>query len=75
MVSLEDELFRRYAKSLSGIAAKSAAGQGRVPPALLRVLVAVAQGLAEQRNRGIRMSTLKQDRKLQQMLGFSGTPN
>lgn len=75
MVSLEDELFRRYAKSLSGIAVKSAAGQGRVPPALLRVLVAVAQGLAEQRNRGIRMSTLKQDRKLQQMLGFSGTPN
>lgn len=75
MVSLEDELFRRHVTTFSKLAAGSATQRGIVSPLLLRALVYVAQGLAERHNRGIRMSTLKQDKKLQQMLGFSGTPS
>jgi len=75
MVCIEDELFRRYAATLSKLAAGSATQRGKVSPLLLRALVRVAQALAESHNRGIRMSTLKQDKKLQQMLGFSGTPS
>ena len=75
MVCLEDELFRRYAPTLSKPAMGSAKRRGEVSPWLLRALVRVAQALAESRNRGIRMRTLKQDRKLQKMLGFSGSPN
>lgn len=75
MVCLDDELFRRYAKGLSKIVANSARRHGNISPHLLQMLVRLAQALAERHNRGVRMSTLKQDRKLQQMLGFSGTPS
>lgn len=75
LVSLEDELFRRYALSLTRLASNGAIRHGRVPRLLLQALVGVAQTLAERHNRGVRMSTLKQDRKLQRMLGFAGTPD
>lgn len=75
MVCMEDELFRRYAATLSKLAVNSTTQHGKVSPLLLRTLVRVAQALAEHHNRDTRMSTLKQDKKLQQMLGFSGTPN
>jgi preprotein translocase subunit SecA len=75
IVCLQDELFRRYAAMLSKLATNSAMRHGKISPLLLHALVRLAQALAERHNRGIRMSTLKQDRKLQQMLGFSGTPN
>ena len=75
MVCLEDELFRRYVPTLRNVAGRSAPRKGKVAPLLLRVLVDVAQALAEHHNRGVRTRTLKHDRKLQQMLGFSGTPN
>jgi len=38
-------------------------------------LVAYSQMLAERHNAGIRIATLKQDRKLQSLLAFSGAPN
>lgn len=75
MVCIQDELFRRYAATLSRLATNSAMRNGNASPLLLKALVRVAQAVAEHHNRGIRMSTLKQDKKLQQMLGFSGTPN
>ena len=43
-----------------------------LPGRLLRVLVALAQNTAERYNRNIRMHTLKQDRKLHEMLGVAG---
>ena len=75
MVCLKDDVFRRYTATLSRLAAKSATRHGKISPLLLRGLVRVAQALAERHNRGIRMRTLKQDKKLQEMLGFSGTPS
>lgn len=74
VVSLEDELFRRYAATLCNIIKNTTAHRATTPSMALTVLVHIAQLMAEQRNRSIRMSTLKQDRKLQQQLGFSGKP-
>jgi preprotein translocase subunit SecA len=75
MISLEDDLFRRYAPHLLGIAKRIAVSKGVTPTWLLSLLVNYAQMFAEKHNAGIRMSTLKQDRKLQSLLAFSGTPN
>lgn len=75
MVSLEDELFGRYALTFSKLVASGGTQRREVSPILLRGLVYISQALAERHNRGIRMRTMKQDKKLQKMLGFSGTPS
>jgi preprotein translocase subunit SecA len=74
MVSLEDELFVRFAPLLRAIALRSAVQGKTVPPKLLNMMVDLAQIMAERHNRAIRMSTIQQDRKLQSLLAFSGTP-
>jgi len=74
MVGVDDELFRRYAPTLRHLAGAINLGTGRVVPVALRLLVAAAQAFAERHNRGVRTRTLKQDRKLQRMLGFTGAP-
>lgn len=75
MVSLEDDLFKRYAPLLLGIAKRASISQGTPPLWLLNLLVNYAQMVAERHNAEIRMSTLKQDRKLQSLLAFAGIPN
>ena len=75
MVSLEDDLFRRYAPLLLGLVKRASAAHGVPPRWMLDLLVNYAQMVAERHNAGIRMSTLKQDRKLQSLLAFSGIPN
>lgn len=74
LVSLEDELFLRFAPLLRSIAVRAARKNQMVSPRLLNLLVDYAQIMAERHNAGIRMSTIKQDRKLQSLLAFSGTP-
>jgi preprotein translocase subunit SecA len=75
MVSLEDDLFRRFSPFPLSIV-KRITGVSGVPQVwLLNLLVAYAQFIAEKHNAGIRMSTLKQDKKLQSLLAFSGVPN
>ena len=71
MVSLEDNLFQRYVSSLAAGAKTFADSKGMMPRWLVRLLVTYAQAAAEWRNARIRMSTLKQDRKQQKLLGFS----
>lgn len=71
MVSLQDDLFRRYAPALCRLA-DAAARRGAVPAWLLFALVAYAQAMAERRSARQRIATLKQDRKLQSLLAFSG---
>jgi preprotein translocase subunit SecA len=71
MVSLEDDLFQRYVSSLAAGAKTFADSKGITPRWLVRLLVIYAQAAAEWRNARIRMSTLKQDRKQQKLLGFS----
>lgn len=75
MVSLEDDLFRRYAPLLLDTTRRISARQGTTPGWTLNLLVKYAQMAAERHNAGIRMATLKQDRKLQSLLAFSGEPN
>jgi preprotein translocase subunit SecA len=75
MVSLEDDLFRRYAPLLLGLAKRVSVQQGTPPRWLLNMLVDYSQMVAERHNAGIRMSTLKQDRKQQSLLAFSGVPS
>ena len=73
MVSLQDELFQRFAPILRALCLKAAAKTGKLPDRLLRLLVWRVQDKAERYNRGIRISTMKQDKKLQEALGFAGT--
>jgi preprotein translocase subunit SecA len=73
MVSLEDEVFKRYAPWLRAICVKATPAGAAVSNVLLRLLVSAAQRKAERTNRKIRLETQKQDRKLQEMLGFAGT--
>jgi preprotein translocase subunit SecA len=75
MTSLEDDVFQRFAPVLAGAAGHFSVHRESVPRWLLNLLVSYAQMAAEKHNAGIRMSTLKQDRKLQTLLAFSGTPN
>ncbi len=74
MVSLEDDIFWRYTPTLRKLVRRVAPGGG-ISPRVLRLLVLLAQAMAEQHHRSIRMRTLRHDRKLQQSLGFSGPPN
>jgi preprotein translocase subunit SecA len=73
MVSLEDELFRRFAPVPRALCASVASERGEVPPWMLRLLVRSVQQKAERYNRKIRLTTMKQDKKLQTALGFAGS--
>jgi preprotein translocase subunit SecA len=73
MVSLEDELLGRFAPLLRALCLKAIPRGGKLAPWLLRLLVRRVQDKAERYNRGIRLETMKQDRKLMTALGFAGT--
>jgi preprotein translocase subunit SecA len=75
MVSLEDELFLRHLPASAVGAARRTSHGPQIAPIVLKLLVRAGQALAERRNRAIRTQTIQHDRKLQQMLGFAGTPN
>ncbi len=72
IVSLEDELFSRYAPALLRLAKIITKRQDSAPRWLLFLLSSYAQRMAEHRNARQRIATLKQDRKLQSLLAFSG---
>src|SRR5262249_15475062 len=73
LVSMEDELFGRFAPVLRQLCLRAAPAGGTVPRWLLKFLVRRVQRKAERYNRGVRLETLKQDRNLQTMLGFAGS--
>ena len=75
MVSLEDELFVRYADLLRRWTVALSAPLGATPAWWLKLLVSYAQWVAERRHAADRRATLKQDDKLQSLLAFAGTPN
>lgn len=74
LVSLDDDLFVRYAPTLRALVRAIAVRRNSVHTGLLNLLVRYAQKIAEYKNSRVRLSTLKQDRKLQARLAFSGTP-
>jgi preprotein translocase subunit SecA len=75
LISLEDDLFGRYAPLLLGIVKRFSAPNGVPLLWMLNLLVDYSQMMAERHNAGIRVETIKQDRKLQSLLAFSGIPN
>lgn len=73
IVSLEDELFLRYAPLITRLAARSISpNPGVMQKKLFRLLVLYAQTKAEHYGRKIRLDTIKRDRKWLQALGFIG---
>jgi preprotein translocase subunit SecA len=72
IVSLDDELFARYAPMATRLGRRVWLGENRVAALLFRWLVRYAQFRAERYNRGIRLDTLRRDRKWLEALGFVG---
>ena len=72
IVSLEDEIFVDCAPAGTRLLGALAKRGIHSPGTTLRVLRALAQRAAEKRNASVRMQNLKLDRRLNQMLAFSG---
>jgi preprotein translocase subunit SecA len=72
IVCLQDELFKRYIPFLSERFARFWVGSGKHHAMLFGILVKYAQTKAERYNRGVRIETIKNDRKWLQALGFVG---
>jgi len=75
LISLDDALFVEHAPKSLQLVRKLSRSSGRIPTWLLRGLIRYAQRVAEYRSARVRMATLRQDRKLQRALAFSGRPN
>jgi preprotein translocase subunit SecA len=72
IVSLEDDLFVMNSPWLTAQAHWILARSDRLRPVVLRVLKFHAQAAAESRNSQQRMANLRRDRRLEQILAFSG---
>ena len=72
ITGVSDELFIRFAWPFNRLAQRMASQQRDVPAWLVGAMVKLAQIRAERHNRQIRLSTMKQDRKTQDMMGFAG---
>jgi preprotein translocase subunit SecA len=76
MVCLEDELFQRYAPTLTRFGQRFWPDHGKTDcfgrSLLFRCLVFYAQSCAEAKNRRIRLDTLRRDRRWLEALGFVG---
>ena len=72
IVSLDDELFRRYVPFLSVSGKAIWLGTGKLNAFLFRKFVVYAQSCAERQARKVRLDTTKRDRKWLQALGFVG---
>lgn len=72
MVSLEDELFAVHGPAGLLLARWWAGLRGRPPRRYCQVLRHFAQWRAERKNRGVRVHTLRQDRKLDRLPAYSG---
>ena len=71
-MSIQDELFLRYAKHPARVYAKWCKGTSRNQALLFKMLVRFAQWNAESQNRKVRLETIKRDRKWLLALGFVG---
>lgn len=72
IVSLEDELFTRYAPFLRVVGKQVWLGVGGVNTFLFRLFVNYAQSRAERSSRKVRLDAIKNDRKWVNALGFVG---
>jgi preprotein translocase subunit SecA len=72
IVSLEDEIFAVQAPGAARLARRLVNKGRRLPPVVYGMLRALAQFAAERRSAYVRTQNLKLDRRLEQVLAFSG---
>lgn len=72
IVSLEDDIFTVYAPAATRFVSRMAQRRERLPDFVYWGLKALAQFSAERRNVFIRIQSMKLDRRLNQVLAFSG---
>ncbi|MCW8901498.1 MAG: preprotein translocase subunit SecA [Gammaproteobacteria bacterium] len=72
-VSLEDDIFKDHAKALLHFTNTIPFFKSTIPQWYLALMVRYAQTKAERHNAKMRIATLKNDRKLQRLLAFSGS--
>ena len=72
IVAFDDDLFVAQVPRVAGWLARRAGKSGTVSAFKIMLLRWLAQGAAERRNRDAREGTLKHDRRLAQVLAFSG---
>lgn len=72
IVALDDELFTLHAPWLQSVLQSRMRGGQALAPWALALLRAWAQRVAEMRQRGMRMASLRHDRRLANLLAFSG---
>lgn len=72
IVSLDDELFRRYVPRLTKVGMRLWLGEARLHRFLFRWLVFFAQSKAESRNRRVRLDSTQRDQRWLEALGFVG---
>lgn len=70
-LSLEDEIFSRFAPTLLKLITRITKHSGRIPPRLLTLLIRYTQAVAEIHNARVRTITIKEDNKFQRLLAFS----
>lgn len=70
-ISFEDEIFSRFAPTPLKMTIRITKQLGYVPRRLLNLLIRYTQAIAEAHNARIRASTIKEDKRLQRLLGFS----
>lgn len=72
IVSLEDDIFTVYAAAATRFVSRIAQRRGKLPGSVYWGLKALAQFSAEKKNVYIRVQSMKLDRRLNQVLAFSG---
>ena len=72
IVSLEDDIFTVYAAAATRFVGRITQRRGKLPDYAYRGLKELAQFSAERRNVYIRVQSMKLDRRLNQVLAFSG---
>jgi preprotein translocase subunit SecA len=72
IVSLEDDIFTVYAAAPTRIVSRIAERRGELPDLVYWGLKALAQYSAERKNAHIRVQSMKLDKRLNQVLAFSG---
>ena len=72
IVSLQDELFEVYAPLATRMVRRIGNGRADLPGSVYHWLKALAQSAAERKNAQVRVQNLNLDRRLNQVLAFSG---
>jgi preprotein translocase subunit SecA len=72
LVSLEDDIFARFAARVRPFAARFGAGRDELPARVAAALRRLAQRRAEGIHARVRLDTVRQEAKMDRMMAFAG---